>query len=428
MNCYLLRYSEIGLKSYQTRKRWLETLKRNVQKGLFWSDVEYSRLDIVQGRLILYSEDSNAEKVLEKVFGLVSFSPATETRADIGEIKDVALSIYDETRPGSFRVTSQRVTKEFCMTSIEINQCVGEAVYESGGKVDLRNFELNIGIEIIGDKAYTFYNTFRGPGGLPIGVQGTGCAIVRDFKDFASCLLFMKRGCMVDLIVLSSPMASTYIDILQGYAFEGLKILLIDKEWQIMPAMQRYLDAGIEIFVTAEPLESPENMVNLCPTELYTIEEARAALEECNLSDVPDPVNDYRISAGCVIYYNDTILLLRRKAEKTWVLPKGGVDGMEYFRDAAMREACEESGACNLDFKHYIGKSHYSSKDRHGQFTKDVYYYLCYSKKFEVALEYLFDSYTMLPAAEAIDLLTFENDKKIVRKAEKIRKAADRNV
>jgi len=422
VNCYILRYAEIGLKSDQTRRRWLNVLKENVQRGLFRNDVEYSALKIVQGRLILYTEDEGAEEVLSKAFGVVSFSPAREIRAELEDIRKAALELYDECGRGTFRVSSQRITKDFEMTSMELNCHIGDAICGLGGVVDLVDYETNIGIEIIWENAYLFHRSLPGPGGLPYGVQGEGCAIIRDYRDFLSCLLFMKRGCKVDLLVLRSPMACNYIDLLQSYAFGGLKTLLIDDEWQLEKAMERYIKEGIEVFVSGDAIEPPADGVDLCPTELYSSQMAEQALRMCNIYSLPAPIDNYRISAGCVVYYKGTVLLLRRKDEKTWVLPKGGVDSMELFPEAASREVCEESGVCSLQVSEYIGKTRYSASDREGPFTKDVYYFIGHAKNNKVALEYIFDSYTFLPAPEAHELLSFENDRRILRGSEKILK------
>jgi len=428
VDCYILRYAEIGLKSDQTRRRWLEILRENIQRGLFLDEVEFDDLAIVQGRLILYTNDERASSTLKRSFGVVSFSPAEEIDADLEAIGRASEELYKKENLKTFRVSTQRVTKDFPLTSMELNCCVGDIICKCGGRVDLESYELNIGIELIKGKAYIFHETFEGPGGIPYGVQGTGCSVIRDFRDFLSCLLFMKRGCEVVLIVLNSPMAANYIDLLQSYAFRGLRILLVDEAWQLKKAMEKYMDEGIEVFISAEPLDVPPESVNICPTELYTQSMAHDSLKACNIEKMPRPLTDHKISAGCVVLYRDTVLLLRRKEEKTWVLPKGGVDSLEFFREAALRETCEESGICSLEISEHIGKTRYSASDIHGPFTKDVYYYLSHSKKNKVVLEHLFDSYTFLPMVEALELISFESDKRVLMRAQRYLKHIKRNV
>jgi len=406
----------------------LQALRDNIKRGLFQDRVDHNGLEIVQGRLILHTSDSRATDCLSKAFGIVSFSPATEIRADLADIRREALALYNEHRPATFRVTSQRLTKEFPMTSIEINCSIGDAICGCGGTVDLENHEMNIGIEVIKGRAYVLCERFKGPGGLPYGVQGSACAIVRNYRDFLSALLFMKRGCRIDLVVLNSPMAANYIDILQSYSFEGLDVLLVEKEREIVSAIKRYMERGLEVFVSGDEMKMPEGAVNLCPTELYSPDMARSALRSCNILSLPEPVENHRVSAGCTVFYKDTVLLLRRADEKTWVLPKGGVDSMEFFSEAAMREVCEESGICSQRLMAYIGKTRYSASDMHGPFTKDVYYYLSVAKDNDVHLEHIFDSYTFLPVPEAMELLSFENDRKILRSAERIFININRNV
>ena len=67
-------------------------------------------------------------------------------------------------------------------------------------------------------------------------------------------------------------------------------------------------------------------------------------------------------SCGGVVIFRGKILLLYknyRNKYEGWVLPKGTVESGEEYKDTAIREVKEETGA-NATIIQYIGKSHYS--------------------------------------------------------------------
>lgn len=82
------------------------------------------------------------------------------------------------------------------------------------------------------------------------------------------------------------------------------------------------------------------------------------------------------VSAGGVVIFGNTILLLR-KFNGDWVLPKGRVEKREEIRDAALREVFEESGV-KAEINKYIGMVHYTYKNLKGNETvyKTVHWYL----------------------------------------------------
>ena len=67
-------------------------------------------------------------------------------------------------------------------------------------------------------------------------------------------------------------------------------------------------------------------------------------------------------SCGGVVIFRGKILLLYKNFKNKyegWVLPKGTVEAGEEYKDTALREVLEESGARASIIK-YIGKSEYT--------------------------------------------------------------------
>ena len=126
-------------------------------------------------------------------------------------------------------------------------------------------------------------------------------------------------------------------------------------------------------------------------------------------------------SCGGVVIFRGKILLLYknyRNKYEGWVLPKGTVEKGEEYKETAIREVNEESGAEASIIK-YVGKSQYSFSAQNDTVVKDVHWYLMmadsyYSKPQKE--EYVVDS-GFYKYHEAYHLLKFSNEKQILEKA-----------
>ena len=126
-------------------------------------------------------------------------------------------------------------------------------------------------------------------------------------------------------------------------------------------------------------------------------------------------------SCGGVVIHRGKILLLYknyRNRYEGWVLPKGTVELGEEYKETALREVKEESGA-DASIISYVGKSQYSFTAAGDTVVKDVHWYLMmadsyYSKPQRE--EYFVDS-GYYKYHEAYHLLKFPNEKQILEKA-----------
>lgn len=192
-NAWLIRYGEIALKG-GNRPYFEKLLIRNMNDCLKKNNIKYKEMIRVRGRMIILSEE-NCE-VLKNVFGITSISPATQT--EIENIERTALKYYTK---GSFRITAQRITKDTVESSQEINIKVGSyIVKETGAKVNLRNPDVEIGVEIINNKAYVFNKRIQAVGGLPVGCEGKVAVILENHDSVKAAYLMMRRGCKIILV------------------------------------------------------------------------------------------------------------------------------------------------------------------------------------------------------------------------------------
>ena len=190
---WIVRYSEIFLKSDPVRREWEQVLMANIRKVLPGVKTKSSR-----GRIWL-TGDVRPE-ILNKVFGIVSFSETTPCSLNdlepslTGFCKTSGLSDAK-----SFALRIKRVgTHNF--SSQEIAVTLGDSVRRSYPDIqtDLTNPEKEIFIEIREDRCYLYDHIFPGVGGLPLGVEGTLVALVSGGIDSpVAAWMMMKRGCRI---------------------------------------------------------------------------------------------------------------------------------------------------------------------------------------------------------------------------------------
>ncbi|MCR4398225.1 MAG: tRNA 4-thiouridine(8) synthase ThiI [Firmicutes bacterium] len=205
-NVLLLRYGELGLKG-KNRDFFEDTLLRNVRRALAGMQaVAEKRFGRVVVR-VPADETEGAVAALQRVFGLVSLSPAARTRLEMSEILKAALEEVG-TRvqpPFTFKVEARRSEKRFPHTSPDINRLVGTHILEAYGRrgvaVDVHEPDIVVHVEVRDDGAYVFSRVIPGPGGLPLGSGGKALLLLSGGIDSPVAGWFMmKRGVALEAI------------------------------------------------------------------------------------------------------------------------------------------------------------------------------------------------------------------------------------
>jgi len=197
-NCVVIHYGEITLKRSR-RGKFERILRENLEEHV---GVDVRRL---QGRLVIDLEPGmDVAGLLErigKVFGVVWYAPAVKV-SSLEEARDILLRILSRTGARSMKIMVKRSDKRFPKTSIEVARELGREVSEKLGlRVDLKNPEQTIIIEITEDGIYVSLIKLRGPGGLPLNASGRVLGLYSGGAGSAlACWFMMKRGCRVDLL------------------------------------------------------------------------------------------------------------------------------------------------------------------------------------------------------------------------------------
>ncbi|MEJ8553509.1 NUDIX hydrolase [Tepidibacter sp. Z1-5] len=126
------------------------------------------------------------------------------------------------------------------------------------------------------------------------------------------------------------------------------------------------------------------------------------------------------ISAGGVVLFGNAILLLR-KYNGDWVLPKGKVEKNEEKDEAALREVLEESGVKGEIIK-YLGEIHYTFKenwDENKTVHKTVFWYLMKAKTMNTIpqREEGFVDAKFIHINRVVDLAKYDDEKEIIKVA-----------
>ena len=205
----LVRFGELALKSPYVRRQLRDRLVANIQDLFAAEGVEcLTRAD--HGRVYVDVEDvPAASSALRRVFGIVSFSPARETTSDPEDIAALALeSAKGGLRDGgSFAIRARR-SGTHSYTSQDLAKLLGRRVQDAIPKatVNLDAPQLEVHVEVRENRAYVFTEVVDGPGGLPLGSQGRGLALVDSEAGMVAGWLAMKRGCKV---TIAAPDGST---------------------------------------------------------------------------------------------------------------------------------------------------------------------------------------------------------------------------
>jgi tRNA uracil 4-sulfurtransferase len=196
----LVHYHELGLKR-GNRPLFLRHLARNLRRAT--SDLGSLPLRQVSGRVLLDLEDhpdpAAVRDRVQRVFGVSSFALAYRVASTVEAMKSIIAWLVEGQTFASFRITARRAFKTYPMTSVELNRELGAFVLERvASRVDLRNPEVEIHVEVMPAETFVYVDPVPGPGGLPVGASGTVAALLSGGIDSpVAAWRMMKRGCRV---------------------------------------------------------------------------------------------------------------------------------------------------------------------------------------------------------------------------------------
>ena len=206
----LIRYGEMSTKG-RNRNKFVEKLRKSIKSAL--APFPNIKLEATRDRMYVLLNGENVTEisaVLKKIFGIQSFSPAIKVERDLEQMKKMSLelvsSLFHEGQ--SFKITTKRSDKTFPLDTDQVNQTFGAHVLEHipGIKVNVKNPDVNLVIEIRKEAVYLSCETILGAGGFPVGSSGKAALMLSGGIDSpVAGFLAMKRGLEIEAVHFFSP-------------------------------------------------------------------------------------------------------------------------------------------------------------------------------------------------------------------------------
>ena len=208
----LCKNGEIVLKG-QNRRNFESMLIKELRRRAF----QHGAFKIYAQQSTIYIEPLNDEadmdavyETAKHVFGIIGVTRAKACEKTMDSIIETAKAYLSDKLEGkrTFKVEAKRSDKSFPLTSLEISREVGGAILEMMGgrlRVDVKNPEVVITVEVRDTNAYIRAGQEPGAGGLPIRSAGRGLLTLSGGIDspVAGCMM-AKRGLEIEALHFDS--------------------------------------------------------------------------------------------------------------------------------------------------------------------------------------------------------------------------------
>lgn len=178
-NLILIRYNEIWLKSNKVKMRMLHTLMNNVKSMLNRANVPFHKYQLSNDstRILFFFKNEHipdAIKIIKRIFGVYSLSPALRTSIDLDNIIERVIEMGNNIlEPNDTFALRVKRSGNHQFTSKDIAEKGGEAILthfkDLNLKVNLGSPKKRIFIEVRSDFTYLYTEIIQSKwGGLPI--------------------------------------------------------------------------------------------------------------------------------------------------------------------------------------------------------------------------------------------------------------------
>jgi len=210
----LLRFSgEIGIKGRATRRQFRDRLVANLWDALRSRDIE-ARVEVSHDRLWVefperYADEACRETTLEPllthVFGTQSISWVERyPLGSIADLVDIGVSLFRErVRGRRFAVRARWVggRPPGGPRTHALQVELGAALLPFAAGVDLDRPEITVRVELAANSASFFSERLPGPGGLPLGVEGSAVVLLSGgFDSAVAAWQMLRRGVCLDYV------------------------------------------------------------------------------------------------------------------------------------------------------------------------------------------------------------------------------------
>ena len=145
----------------------------------------------------------------KKVFGIVAIARAYVCEKNLESISEIAREYIAPQIRGyrTFKVEGKRSDKRFPLDSIELSREIGGVLLSVNPKVkvDVRNPDITVKVEIRERAAYIYAGHHKGAGGMPVGTNGKGLLLLSGGIDSpVAGYMMAKRGVKLEAVHFES--------------------------------------------------------------------------------------------------------------------------------------------------------------------------------------------------------------------------------
>jgi thiamine biosynthesis protein ThiI len=226
----LISTAEFILKSHPVRQLLTRLLKRHIRFNLKRIGLENYRIAQAGGFLVIAGVDDTERtaKELARIIGVAHADACQITRPDLEEIAECAVKqAQQKLKPGDTFAIRARNFEPSRVKGKEIEIRAGAEVLSrlpTGLKVNLSSPDQTFRVFYGAKEAFVSPARFNGPGGLPVGSQGSLLGLATDpILSPLAFYLLMKRGAMVRPVIPDLPPLTRGVPLDQ--TLEGLKRL-----------------------------------------------------------------------------------------------------------------------------------------------------------------------------------------------------------
>lgn len=258
----LIKNGELALKGLN-RSTFEDILIKNIRKrikplGEFEYRKEQSTISVVP--LDDYIDMDEVSDRISRVFGIAAYSRALQVEKDMTVILENAPDyLADQLKNAkTFKVEGKRSDKKFPLKSPEISAEVGGAILSRFPhlKVDVKNPDILVTIEIREKFAFIRGNQTKGAGGMPTGTAGKSAILISGGIDSpVAAYMMAKRGLVLNAIHFASP----------PYTSPQSE----EKVHNLLRKVSRY--SGNICLFTVGFTEIQEEIRDKCPEDLFTL-------------------------------------------------------------------------------------------------------------------------------------------------------------
>ncbi|MEM0282641.1 MAG: THUMP domain-containing protein, partial [Desulfurococcaceae archaeon] len=212
---------EIPLRSNRTRPRFYRVLIENIKDAVERAGGRVVEIRIIDAKILLET-NVDVEHTVARVFGVHKVGKVLEY--EFRDLKELANWVSEHSRSivqgKTFAVRVKR-SGSHSFTSLDVAREIGSILKPYSAGVNLENPDVTINLEVRGSKAYLYLDSTKGPGGIPIGVEGSALVLFSGGYDSpVAAWLAAKRGIKIDFLhFLMGSTQSSY------YAFNVAKFL-----------------------------------------------------------------------------------------------------------------------------------------------------------------------------------------------------------